>query len=121
MSSVNRVNPINPINLSSPCPLGITHSVVIQWLSYPKQKVCANRNDHGMTTERVGKCTMHWLIHSTNSFYGRSGQNENVQGNLRVTYCAQGVALTRISITFTYTLIVKIGLESSIIEIWPRK
>ena len=27
----------------------------------------------------------------------------------------------RISITFTYTLIAKIGLESANIEIWPRK
>ncbi len=28
---------------------------------------------------------------------------------------------SRISITFTYTLIVKIGLESANIETWPRK
>ncbi len=43
----------------------------------------------GMTTERVGKCT----IHPTNSFYGHSDQNEIVQGNLRVKYvpCPRGI------------------------------
>ncbi len=38
--------------------MGITHSVVIQWLSYQNEKVRADRNDHGTTTEGVGKCTM---------------------------------------------------------------
>ncbi len=32
-------------------PPGITHSVVIQWLSYQNEKVRADRNDHGTTTE----------------------------------------------------------------------
>ncbi len=32
-------------------PPGIFHSVVIQWLSYQSEKVCADRNDHGTTTE----------------------------------------------------------------------
>ncbi len=36
----------------------ITHSVFIQWPSYQNENVCADRNDHGTTTERVGKCTM---------------------------------------------------------------
>ena len=39
-------------------PTGITHSVVIQWLSYQNEKVHADQNDHGTTTERVGNCTM---------------------------------------------------------------
>ncbi len=39
-------------------PPGITHSVVIQWLSYQNEKVRADQNDHGTTRERVGKCTM---------------------------------------------------------------
>ncbi len=39
-------------------PPGITHSVVIQWLSYQNEKVRADWNDHGTTTERVGKFTM---------------------------------------------------------------
>ncbi len=56
------------INMIYVHPLGIIHSVVIQWPSQCKsevmtshdytgfnEKVRADRNDHGMTTERVGK------------------------------------------------------------------
>ncbi len=34
-----------------PSPPDITHSVVIQWLGYQDEKVRADRNDHGTTTE----------------------------------------------------------------------
>ena len=47
-----------PYYTITPPPLGITHSVVIQWLRYQNEKVHADRNDRGTTTERVGKCTV---------------------------------------------------------------
>ncbi len=56
--STNQTTVESPLVDTPPIPPGITHSVVIQWMSYQNEKVRADRNDHGTTTEWVGNCTM---------------------------------------------------------------
>ncbi len=72
--------------VSEAYPPGITHSVVIQRLSYQNEKVCVDRNDYGTTTDENQNKARVWgksgTGRSQNSFREITGKVRTMPGGL---------------------------------------